>query len=61
MLMGRKDGKWALLVYMLIDRHAKERDLDMNVLRGAAVGTSDLYLVEARVKMLRGFGKEEMM
>ncbi|XP_071529497.1 craniofacial development protein 2-like [Panulirus ornatus] len=55
--VSRRDGQRALLDYVLIDRRAKERLLDVNVLRGATGGMSDHYLVEAKVKISMGFQK----
>ncbi|XP_071539225.1 craniofacial development protein 2-like [Panulirus ornatus] len=58
--VSRRDGQRALLDYMLIDRRAKERLLDVNVLRGATGGMSDHYLVEAMVKICMGFQKRRV-
>ncbi|XP_071512677.1 uncharacterized protein [Panulirus ornatus] len=58
--VSRRDGQRALLDYVLIDRRAKERLLDVNVLRGATGGMSDHYLVEAKVKICMGFQKRRV-
>ncbi|XP_071512709.1 craniofacial development protein 2-like [Panulirus ornatus] len=58
--VSRRDGQRALLDYVLIDRRAKVRLLDVNVLRGATGGMSDHYLVEAKVKISMGFQKRRV-
>ena len=47
------DGQRALMDYVLVDRQMKERLVDVNVLRGAARGMSDHFLVEGKVKLIR--------
>lgn len=42
---------------MLSERHSNERYLDVNVLKGAAIGMSDNFLEEASVKDCGGFKK----
>ena len=41
----------ALMDYVIISRDARDRLLDVHVYRGAAVGMSDHYLVEGRVRV----------
>lgn len=53
--MNREDGQWTLLDHILLDKSAKERLLAVDVLKGAADEFSDHYLVEARLKICRGF------
>lgn len=47
-----------MMDYLLIDRCAKERLLDVNVLREATGGISDYFLVEARMEV--GIGLREI-
>lgn len=50
-------GDCALLDYICVSQMDKTRLLDVNVLRGAAGGISDHYLVEAKLKVKGGWKK----
>ena len=53
------NGERALLDYVCVEQRIKDRLLDVNVLRGAAGGISDHFLVEARVRIKGGWNKRE--
>ena len=45
------NGERALLDYVCLEQKVKNRLIDVNVLRGAAMGISDHFLVEAKLKV----------
>jgi len=58
---SRINGECALLDYILVDVECKERLKDVNVLRGIVGGITDHFLVEARLKLRRGFRRGMQM